>query len=220
MISLPNMNWTKLAIIGLGLVLIYLLFFSEKFDIQAPFNLLTSDASIKDIRVPMPMRPEPVNDDEVPNQVYFDKRADITDLQKLKAINNILERIKEVNNYRQFNPALRQVTTFTPDNSKLTYINNYILDKLSFYSGGQYKFIVDTMDSASGSQTEDQYMLSYNLNGRVGSLGFAIKIIVIISKPDINNNSMDISFNEIRVDNPEVFITPHTPFNNNASILY
>ena len=84
----------------------------------------------------------------------------------------------------------------------------------------QYKFIVDTVDSASGSQTEDQYMLSYNLNGRVDSLSFAIKIIVIISKPDVNNNSMDISFNEIRVDNPEVFITPNTPFNNNASILY
>jgi len=209
MISLPNMNWTKLAIIGLGLVLIYLLFFSEKFDIQAPFNLLTSDASIKDIRVPMPMIPEPVNDDEVLNQVEFDKRVDITDLQKLKAINNILERIKEVNSYRQFNPALRQVTTFTPDSSKLSY-----------YSGGQYKFIVDTTDSESGSQTEDQYMLSYNLNGSIDSLSFAIKIIVIISKPDVNNSNMDISFNEIRVNNPEVFITPNTPFNNNASILY
>jgi len=220
MISLSNMNWTKLAIIGLGLVLIYLLFFSEKFDIQAPFNLLTSDASIKDIRVPIPIIPEPVDDNEVPNLVEFDKRVNITDLQKLKAINNILERIKEVNNYRQFNEALRQVTTFKPDSDKLSYINQYIISKLSYYSGGQYKFIIDTTDNESGSQTEDQYMISYNLNGRVDSLGFAIKIIVVISKPDINNSSMDISFNEIRVDNPEVFITPNTPFNNNASILY
>ena len=220
MISLSNMNWTKLAIIGLGLVLIYLLFFSEKFDIQAPFNLLTSDASIKDIRVPIPIIPEPVDDNEVPNLVEFDKRVNITDLQKLKAINNILERIKEVNNYRQFNEALRQVTTFKPDSAKLSYINQYIISKLSYYSGGQYKFIIDTTDNESGSQTEDQYMISYNLNGRVDSLGFAIKIIVVISKPDINNSSMDISFNEIRVDNPEVFITPNTPFNNNASILY
>jgi len=220
MISLSNMNWTKLAIIGLGLVLIYLLFFSEKFDIQAPFNLLTSDASIKDIRVPIPIIPEPVDDNEVPNLVEFDKRVNITDLQKLKAINNILERIKEVNNYRQFNEALRQVTTFKPDSDKLSYINQYIISKLSYYSGGQYKFIIDKTDNESGSQTEDQYMISYNLNGRVDSLGFAIKIIVVISKPDINNSSMDISFNEIRVDNPEVFITPNTPFNNNASILY
>jgi len=220
MISLSNMNWTKLAIIGLGLVLIYLLFFSEKFDIQAPFNLLTSDASIKDIRVPIPIIPEPVDDNEVPNLVEFDKRVNITDLQKLKAINNILERIKEVNNYRQFNEALRQVTTFKPDSDKLSYINQYIISKLSYYSGGQYKFIIDTTDNESGSQTEDQYMISYNLNGRVDSLGFAIKIIVVISKPDINNSSMDISFNEISVDNPEVFITPNTPFNNNASILY
>jgi hypothetical protein len=220
MISLPNMNWTKLAIIGLGLVLVYLLFFSEKFDIQAPFNLLTSDASIKDIRVPIPIIPIPVDDNEVPNRVEFDKRVDITDLQKLKAINNILERIKEVNSYRQFNPALRQVTTFTPDSSKLSYINQYIIDKLSYYSGGQYKFVVDTTDGASGSQTEDQYMLSYNLNGSIDSLSLSIKIIVIISKPDINNSDMDISFNEIRVNNPEVFITPNTPFNNNASILY
>ena len=220
MISLSNMNWTKLAIIGLGLVLIYLLFFSEKFDIQAPFNLLTSDASIKDIRVPIPIIPEPVDDNEVPNLVEFDKRVNITDLQKLKAINNILERIKEVNNYRQFNEALRHVTTFKPDSDKLSYINQYIISKLSYYSGGQYKFIIDTTDNESGSQTEDQYMISYNLNGRVDSLGFAIKIIVVISKPDINNSSMDISFNEIRVDNPEVFITPNTPFNNNASILY
>jgi len=220
MISLANMNWTKLAIIGLGLVLVYLLFFNEKFDIQAPFNLLTSDASIKDIRVPIPIIPIPVDDNEVPNQVEFDKRVDITDLQKLKAINNILERIKEINSYRQFNPALRQVTTFIPDSNKLSYINKYIIDKLSYYSGGQYKFVVDTADSASGSQTEDQYMLSYNLNGSIDSLSFTIKIIVIISKPDMNNNSMDISFNEIRVDNPEVFITPNMPFNNNATILY
>lgn len=209
MISLPNMNWTKLAIIGLGLVLVYLLFFSEKFDIQAPFNLLTSDASIKDIRVPIPIIPIPVDDNEVPNRVEFDKRVDITDLQKLKAINNILERIREVNNYREFNAALRQITSFTPNENKLAYINQYIVDKIGYYSGKQYVFNVMSTSKAMGHQTDDQYRIQYNLNGNVDNYTFSIKVIVVISKPDINNSNMDISFNELRVDNPDVFITPN-----------
>jgi hypothetical protein len=203
------MNYTKILIIVLVFVLLYLLFFSEKFDIQSTFNLLTNNASIKDKTITLPIDYEEVNDDEVPNKVQFEKRATLTDLQKLKAINNILERIKEVNDYREFNPALQQITKFVPDENKLAYINQYIVDKLGYYSGKQYVFNVMSTSKANGHQTDDQYRIQYNLNGNVDDYTFSIKIIVIISKPDINNRNMDISFTELRVDNPDVYITPN-----------
>jgi len=203
------MNYTKILIIVLVLALLYLLFYRENFDIQATFNLLTNDASIKDKHMRIPIDYQEVNDEEVPNKVEFQKRATLTDLQKLKAINNILERIKEVNAYRDFNPALQQITKFIPDENKLRYINQYIVDKLSYYSGKQYVFNVMSTSNANGQQTDDQYSIQYNLNGSVDNYTFSIKVIVVISKPDINNSNMDISFNELRVDNPDVFITPN-----------
>jgi hypothetical protein len=203
------MNYTKILIIVLVLALLYLLFYRENFDIQATFNLLTNNASIKDKHMTIPIDYKEVNDEEVPNKVEFQKRATLTDLQKLKAINNILDRIREVNAYRDFNAALQQVTKFVPDENKLSYINRYIVDKLSYYSGKQYIFNVKGTSKASGEQTEDQFRIEYNLNGSVDDYSFSIKIIVIISKPDINNSNMDISFNELRVDNPNVFITPN-----------
>jgi hypothetical protein len=203
------MNYTKILIIVLVLALLYLLFYREDFDIQSTFNLLTNDASIKDKHMTIPIDYKEVNDEEVPNNVEFQKRATLTDLQKLKAINNILDRIKEVNGYKEFNAALQQVTKFVPDENKLSYINRYIVDKLSYYSGKQYIFNVLSTSNANGQQTDDQFRIEYNLNGSVDDYSFSIKIIVIISKPDINNNNMDISFNELRVDNPNVFITPN-----------
>jgi len=203
------MNYTKILIIVLVLGLLYLLFYREEFDIQASFNLLTNNASIKDKHMTVPIDYEEVDDNEVPNRVEFQKRATLTDLQKLKAINNILDRIKEVNAYREFNPALQQITKFVPDENKLSYINQYIVDKLSYYSGKQYVFNVMSTNSANGLQTDDQYRIQYNLNGSVNNYTFSIKVIVVISKPDINNSNMDISFNELRVDNPDVFITPN-----------
>jgi hypothetical protein len=203
------MNYTKILIIALVFGLLYLLFYRENFDIQATFNLLTNDASIKDNHMRIPIDYQEVNDEEVPNKVEFQKRATLTDLQKLKAINNILERIKEVNAYRDFNSALQQITKFVPDENKLGYINQYIVDKLSYYSGKQYVFNVMSTSNANGQQTDDQYRIQYNLNGSVDNYTFSIKVIVVISKPDINNSNMDISFNELRVDNPDVFITPN-----------
>ena len=203
------MNYTKILIIALVLGLLYLLFYRENFDIQSTFNLLTNDASIKDKHMTIPIDYEEVDDNEVPNRVEFQKRATLTDLQKLKAINNILDRIKEVNAYRDFNSALQQITKFVPDQNKLSYINQYIVDKLSYYSGKQYVFNVMSTSNANGQQTDDQYRIQYNLNGSVDNYSFSIKVIVVISKPDINNSNMDISFNELRVDNPDVFITPN-----------
>ena len=203
------MNITKILIIALVLGLLYLLFYREDFDIQSTFNLLTNNASIKDKHMTIPIDYQEVNDDEVPNKVEFQKRATLTDLQKLKAINNILDRIREVNAYKEFNPALQQITKFVPDENKLSYINQYIVDKLSYYSGKQYVFNVMGTSKASGEQTEDQYRIQYNLNGSVDDYSFSIKVIVIVSKPDINNSNIDISFNELRVDNPDVFITPN-----------
>jgi len=203
------MNYTKILIIVLVLGLLYLLFYRENFDIQATFNLLTNDVSIKDKHMTVPIDYKEVDDNEVPNRVEFQKRATLTDLQKLKAINNILDRIKEVNAYREFNPALQQITKFVPDENKLSYINQYIVDKLSYYSGKQYVFNVMSTNGANGLQTDDQYRIQYNLNGSVNNYTFSIKVIVVISKPDINNSNMDISFNELRVDNPDVFITPN-----------
>lgn len=203
------MNYTKILIIALVLGLLYLLFYRENFDIQSTFNLLTNDASIKDKHMTIPIDYQEVNDEEVPNRVEFQKRATLTDLQKLKAINNILDRIKEVNAYRDFNSALQQITKFVPDQNKLSYINQYIVDKLSYYSGKQYVFNVMSTSNANGQQTDDQYRIQYNLNGSVDNYTFSIKIIVVISKPDINNSNMDISFNELRVDNPDVYITPN-----------
>lgn len=218
----------KYLIIILVCVLLYLIFSKEHFDITSNLNLL-ADYSVKNLSeksIPMTMFPPETNDDEIPKQVEFDKTVSITDLQKLKAINNILERIKDISitessskkldnnvfsNVITFNPALLPVKTYEPDINKLKIINNFIIDKLKYYSGGQYVLNILNIDNAYGAETDDQYKISYSLYGIIDSIKLRLIAEMIILKSATTETNLQVVFNELRIDNPNVYITP---FNN------
>ena len=208
----------KLLIIVLGIILLYLLFFRENFDNSANLNLLMSNPSLNDMPLTLPIDYSLANDDETPKQFEFDKKINITDLQKLKAINNILERIKEIHEYAIFNPALQPINDFIPDIRNLNDINTYIINQLSYYSGNQYKLKIHNIDSAIGAETDDQYLINYIIYGNIDNLQFKIIVSIIITKPNITNNNLIINFDTLRIDNPEIYITPNNPDTNYALI--
>jgi hypothetical protein len=210
----------KYLIIILVCVLIYLIFTKEHFDITANLNFLP-DYSVKNLsekRIPMTMFPPETNDVEIPKQVEFDKTVSITDLQKLKAINNILDRVKEVNIPKIFNPALLPVSTFVPNIKNLNFINNYLHDKIAYYSGSQYNLIFNNLSNISASETDKQYRIYYLINGLIDNLKIDIIVDVVIEKPDMSNNMPEVNFNELRIDNPSIYITPNT-YNDNHALI-
>jgi hypothetical protein len=210
----------KYLIIILVCVLLYLIFSKEHFDITANLNLLTK-YSVKDLsekKIPMTMFPPEINDEEIPKQVEFDKTVSITDLQKLKAINNILDRIKEVNIPKIFNPALLPSSSFVPNTSNLNFINNYLHNKIAYYSGDQYNLIFNNVSNISGIETDKQYKIYYIIDGVIDNLKINVIVDIVIEKPDMSNTVPDIGFNELRIDNPSIYITPNTYNDNHARI--
>ena len=207
----------KLLIIVLGIILLYLLFFRENFDNSANLNLQMSNPSLLDLPVESPIDYSNVNDNETPKQFEFDKKVNITDLQKLKAINNILERIKEIHEYGIFNPALQPTREFEPNVRNFNDINTYIVKELSYYSGDQYKLKINSVDSAKGVETDDQFFISYIIYANVDNLQFKIIVSVIITKPNATKE-LSINFDILRIDNPNIYITPNTPDTNYALI--
>jgi hypothetical protein len=210
----------KYLIIIFVFVILYLIFSKEHFDITSNLNLLT-DYSVKNLsekRIPMTMFPPEINDDEIPKQVEFDKTVSITDLQKLKAINNILDRIKEINIPKIFNPALLPVSSFIPNTNNLNFINNYLHDKIIYYSGNQYDLIFNNLSNVSAIETDKQYQIYYVINGLIDNLRVDVIVDVVIEKPDMSNTVPDIGFNELRIDNPSIYITPNTYNDNYARI--
>ena len=138
----------KTLIIILILVALFFIVTQESFDVSGNLNLLTNTVAKFDKPIRIPISADPVEDNEIPKQIEFDRKENITVLQKLKAINNILERIKEISitdlkpenkNITIFNPALLPVEIFEPDYEKLKVLNSVIIDRLIFYSGNQYK---------------------------------------------------------------------------------
>ena len=210
----------KYLIIILVCVLLYLIFSKEHFDITANLNLLTNN-SVKDLsekKIPMTMFPPEINDEEIPKQVEFDKTVSITDLQKLKAINNILDRVKEVNIPKIFNPSLLPFSPFVPNINNLNFINNYLHDKIAYYSGNQYDLIFNNLSNISAMETDKQYKIYYLIDGVIDNLKVNVIVDVVIEKPDMSNTTPDIGFNELRIDNPSIYITPNTYNDNHARI--
>jgi hypothetical protein len=210
----------KYLIIILVCVLLYLIFSKEHFDITSNLNLL-ADYSVKNLSektIPMTMFPPETNDDEIPKQVEFDKTVSITDLQKLKAINNILDRIKEVNIPKIFNPALLPASLFVPNTNNLNFINNYLHDKIAYYSGNQYDLIFNNLININAIETDKQYKINYIIDGVIDNLKINVIVDVVIEKPDMSNTVPDIGFNELRIDNPTIYITPNTYNDNHARI--
>jgi len=212
----------KIFIIIILLIFVGVLCTPEEFDISANLNLLTDKQSLNDKAIVLPIDYSNINDNEYPKQVDFNKKIKITDLQKLKAVNNILERIKDIHTFNVFNPALRPVTVINPDQTNINYINNYIVNKIAYYSGNQYTVSIVGTNNMKGHETDDQYLIQYNLtssinniddttvNVNVKKLIFNIIISVIITKEQLNK-TLDIYFNELRIDNPDIYITPNKP---------
>ena len=113
----------KIILLIILIFLVYFVFLQEKFDISANLNLLMDKSSLfdKPINIPIDTGSDLKNYED--NQVTFDKLQTF-DLEKLKAINKILERIKELHEYIVFNPALRPVSVIEPDTNNLQFINN------------------------------------------------------------------------------------------------
>jgi len=207
-------------IIILVIIFIFLLVTRENFDISANLNLFPTYTGndIIEKRIPMTMFPPDVNDDETPNQVNFDKRIGITELQKLKAINNILERIKEINPTKIFNPALLPINKFTPNNNNLNFINNYIFEKIMYYSGDQYNLIFRNINNIFGEETDIEYRISFNIIGIIDDIKINIIVDVVIQKPTMSDTLPNVAFNELRIDNPNIYITPLTYEDNHALV--
>jgi hypothetical protein len=206
----------KYLIIILICVVLFYLVTQENFDVSANLNLLTNSQVRFDNPIRMPISPDIVNDVETPKQYQFDQKVSMTTLQKLKAINNILERIKEVSiqednssKITTFNPALLPVKTFEPDYDKLKVLNQVLIDRLKFYSGNQYTLSIVNMDNAYGAETDDQYRIAYFIYGIVDDIKMKIIVDLLIIKSLTTNSELNIIFTELRVDNSNVYITPY-----------
>jgi hypothetical protein len=216
----------KYVIIILILVILYFLVIRENYDPSANLNLLTNSEARFDKPVRIPISADQLPDNEIPDPVNFDQKLNITILQKLKAINNILERVREVSindnkssdnvfsNQIRFNEALQPVSDFEPDLNKLRSINKFITTKLAFYSGNQYILKVTNMDNAYGAETDDQYRIAYFLYGTIDEIKVRIIVDLLVIKSNISGSNLNIVFSELRIDNPNVYITPYNSNDN------
>jgi hypothetical protein len=207
-------------IIVICVILLFIIKY-ETFDISANLNLLNDAYSPKllnEKRIPMTMFPPEVEDNEIPNQIDFDKTVTITHLQKLKSLNNILDRVKEVNPPKLFNSALLPMTKFEVDTDSIRFINNYLNNQIMYYSGDQYTLVFKDVSNLSADETDTQFKIYYIQTCIVDNLKINIIIDVVIDKPDMNNNTPVVSFNELRIDNPSIYITPNAYKDNHALI--
>ena len=223
----------KYIIILIIIVVLFFVITHENFDVSANLNLLTNSEIRFNNALRMPISPDPVEDNETPNLVLFDKKINLPILQKLKAINNILERIKDISitessskkldsnifsNVVTFNPALLPVKQFTPDDDKLYMINSIIIDLLQFYSGGQYILNVINIDNEYGAETDDQFKIKYFLYGEIDNINMRIIVELLIIKSSTSQTDLNIVFTELRIDNPNIYITPNNNLDNYESI--
>lgn len=213
----------KTLIIILILVALFFIVTQENFDVSGNLNLLTNTEAKFDKPIRIPIAADRIEDTEVPKQLEFDKKVSITTLQKLKAINNILERIKEISvteltpenrGITTFNPALLPIETFEPDYEKLKILNSVIIDRLMFYSGKQYQLKVLNIDNAYGAETDDQYRIAYYVYGNIDDLKVKMIVDLIILKSATTDTDLNIIFTELRIDNPNIYITPYNDDNN------
>jgi hypothetical protein len=205
----------KYVIIIIIILVLLFLVKNENFDVSGNLNLLTNSEPRFDKATKIPISADVVDDSEIPKQVEFDQKLNITTLQKLKAVNNILERIRDASisdnkslGVTVFNPALLPVQSFEPDFDKLNILNNHLINKLKYYSGSQYELSVYNMDNAYGAETDDQYRIAYFIYGTIDKIRLKIIVDLIIVKSVIGAD-LNIIFSELRIDNPNVFITPY-----------
>ena len=209
----------KYIIIILIIVALFFIVTQENFDVSANLNLLTNSDTNFEKPIRLPISPNLIEDREIPNPVLFNKKVNITILQKLKAINNILERIKEVsttgsNSKKQlslltFNPALLPVQTFEPDMNKLEVLNKVLSSQLKFYSGGQYILNILDVNNAYGAETDDQYRIAYVIYGTIDNINVKILVDLLVIKSTTTETDLNIIFTELRIDDPNVYITPY-----------
>jgi plasmid maintenance system killer protein len=218
----------KTLIIILILVSLFFIVTQENFDISGNLNLLTNTEARFDKPIRIPISADPDEDNEIPKQIEFDRKENVTILQKLKAINNILERIREIsitnlrpgNRYvTTFNPALLPIQKFEPDYEKLKILNSVITDRLMFYSGNQYNLKIQNMDNTYGAETDDQYRIAYYLHGSIDDINIKIIIDLLILKSATTDTELNIIFTELRIDNPNIYITPYNDNNSNYELI-
>jgi plasmid maintenance system killer protein len=218
----------KTLIIILILVALFFIVTQENFDVSANLNLLTNTEAKFDKPIRIPISADPSEDTEIPKQLEFDRKENTTVLQKLKAINNILERIREISitdlrpenkNVTTFNPALLPIQTFEPDYEKLKILNSVITDRLMFYSGNQYNLKFQNIDNAYGAETDDQYRIAYYLYGSIDDINIKMIIDLLILKSATTETNLNIIFTELRIDNPNIYITPYNNDNSNYELI-
>jgi len=93
--------------------------------------------------------------------------------------------------------------------NKLKIINKFITDKIRYYSGGQYVLSVLNIDNAYGAETDDQYRIAYSLYGVIDSVKLKLIIDLLILKSPTTETDLHVVFSELRIDNPNVYITPY-----------
>lgn len=214
----------KYIIIILIILFLFFVVSQENYDVSANLNLLTNSELRFNNPVVIPAAADPTDDIEIPNEVLFDQRLNMTMLQKLKAINNILERIKDISitesnskkldgntfsNVVTFNPALLPVKTYEPDQEKLNDLNNLITQQLKYYSGDQYVLKIRDVDTPFAAETDDQYRIGYRILGTIDGIDLKLIVDLIVIKSSTTETDLSIVFTELRIDNPNVYITPN-----------
>ena len=83
-----------------------------------------------------------------------------------------------------------------------------------FYSGKQYQLKVLNIDNAYGAETDDQYRIAYYVYGNIDDLKVKMIVDLIILKSATTDTDLNIIFTELRIDNPNIYITPYNDDNN------
>jgi hypothetical protein len=93
--------------------------------------------------------------------------------------------------------------------NKLTILNKVLLSQLKFYSGGQYVLNIINIDNAYGAETDDQYRIAYVIYGIIDNIKIKILVDLIIIKSSTTETDLNIVFTELRIDDPNIYITPY-----------
>jgi hypothetical protein len=71
------------------------------------------------------------------------------------------------------------------------------------------------IDNVYGAETDDQYRIAYYLYATVDNVKIKIIVDLIILKSVTTDTDLNIIFTELRIDNPNVYITPYNDINSN-----
>ena len=81
-----------------------------------------------------------------------------------------------------------------------------------------YILNVINIDNEYGAETDDQFKIKYLLYGEIDNINMRIIVELLIIKSSTSQTDLNIVFTELRIDNPNIYITPNNNLDNYESI--